>query len=167
MCAGPGWMGLGAIFPSGRCSSPMTRGWNKMIFKIPSCPNYSLVLWIPAVGLLHQVRKANQQLRWVWLCLRHWVLMQIYLYISIYIWIDISDNTPCCCSMGGWSDVSTASRLWQSLRSRQHQTQTPGFCSASQAWCCCNQEVWSDVFYIVNQKKGKLSIMETCSFSWI
>ena len=41
----PGWMELWETWSSGRCPCSWQRGWNQMIFKIPSNPNHSMTLW--------------------------------------------------------------------------------------------------------------------------
>jgi len=42
-CSRPGWMGLGATWCSGRGPCPWQKGWNKMVFKVPSNPNHSMI----------------------------------------------------------------------------------------------------------------------------
>jgi len=44
-CSRPGWMGLWATWSSGRCPCWWQGGWNQMMFKIPSNPNHSMILW--------------------------------------------------------------------------------------------------------------------------
>jgi len=43
-CSRPGWMGLGATWSSGRCPCLWQGGWSRMIFKVPSNPNHSMIL---------------------------------------------------------------------------------------------------------------------------
>lgn len=41
-----GWMGLGAPRSSGRCVLSTAGDWNWVIFKVPSNPSQSLILWL-------------------------------------------------------------------------------------------------------------------------
>jgi len=43
-CSRPGWMGLWATWSSGRCPCPWQRGWNRLISKVCSNPNCSMIL---------------------------------------------------------------------------------------------------------------------------
>jgi len=40
----PDWMGLGAPWAGGRGPCPWQGGWNKMVCKVPSSPNRTMVL---------------------------------------------------------------------------------------------------------------------------
>jgi len=41
----PGWMELWAPWCGGRCPCWWQGGWNQMIFKVPSNPDHSMILW--------------------------------------------------------------------------------------------------------------------------
>jgi len=41
----PGWTGLWATWPSGRCPCSLQGGWAGWPFKGPSDPNHSMILW--------------------------------------------------------------------------------------------------------------------------
>lgn len=62
-CLRPGWMGLWATWSGGRRPCPWQRGWNQVIFKVPSSPNHSLILRFCEKG-------ANESWRavLVWVC---------------------------------------------------------------------------------------------------
>ena len=44
-CSRPGWMRLWATWSSGWHPCPWQQGWNWMIFKVPSNPSHSMILW--------------------------------------------------------------------------------------------------------------------------
>ena len=47
-CSRPGWMGLWAAWSSRRCPCSLQGGWNEMVYKVPSNPNHSIILWFKA-----------------------------------------------------------------------------------------------------------------------
>ena len=44
-CSRPGWMELWATWSGGRCPCSWQEGWKQGIFKVPSNPNHSVILW--------------------------------------------------------------------------------------------------------------------------
>jgi len=49
----PGWTGLRATWPSGRCPCSWQVGWKEMIFKVPSNPKHSVILSLRLWGTTH------------------------------------------------------------------------------------------------------------------
>lgn len=58
---GWGWRGFYATWSSRRCPRPWQEGWNYVIFKVPSIPNHSVILWDDNKHLFNIEFKGNPE----------------------------------------------------------------------------------------------------------